>query len=175
MDSIRVSEAPDPSSILGKATNKKIIMKKIIVILATATLLMASNCKNAIQTPSYIGVENTKLDNLNFAGNTSISTQLVYNNPNNFGLSIKQTDLQVYIEDNFVGNAEQVAELKVPAKSNFSFPVKATFNTMKMLGNVLSYLGKKELKYKISGTAKLGKGGVFVKVPISITETYKIR
>jgi LEA14-like dessication related protein len=138
-------------------------------------ILLSATCKDAIKSPEYLGTEGTKIENLSFGGNSTIRTNLLYENPNNFGINIKETDLKIYIEDIYVADAEQPEALAVKAKSKFTFPIVAKFSAMKLLGNALTMLGKKEFKYKIDGTAKIGKGGVFIKVPVKVSDVYKVR
>jgi LEA14-like dessication related protein len=99
----------------------------------------------------------------------------VYDNPNNFAISVKETDLKIYIEDIYVADAEQVNEIKVAKKSKFSFPIVAKFSAMKLMSNALSMIGKKDFHYRIEGTAKIGKGGVFIKVPVKVNDVFSIK
>jgi LEA14-like dessication related protein len=149
--------------------------KYTTIIFILAFSLIAAKCKDAVQAPTYLGTANTKLENVSFGGNSSIRTNLLYENPNNFGISIKETDLKVYIEDIYVADAEQPSEIKVMAKSKFTFPIIAKFSAMMLLSNALGMIGKKELKYRIEGSAKIGKQGVFIKVPVKVADIYKVQ
>jgi LEA14-like dessication related protein len=145
-----------------------------IIILLSFSLL-AARCKDAVQSPIYLGTEGTGLENLGLAGNTTIRTNLLYQNPNKFGISIKETDLKIYVEDIYVADAEQPTEIKVAANSKFSFPIVAKFSAMKLMKNALGMLGKKQFNYRIEGTAKIGKAGVFIKVPVKVADVYTVK
>jgi LEA14-like dessication related protein len=146
-------------------------MKKIIFTLITFSLLSAT-CNQNLQYPTYVKNENTRLENLNLGGNSSFITNLVFNNPNAFGISLKEADLKVYLDGNYICDADQPSQIDVKAKSNFSFPIVAKFNTLKMAGSMLGLIGKKEIKYRIAGSIKAGKSGVFIKIPVSVEDKY---
>jgi LEA14-like dessication related protein len=154
---------------------KKYATKYSFIAICICLSLLSATCKDAIQSPEYLGTADTAIKNLSFGGNSTIQTNLLYNNPNNFGISIKQTDLKIYIEDIYVADAEQPNPIQVKAKSKFTFPIVAKFSAMKLLGNALSMLGKKEFRYKIEGTAKLGKGNIFIKVPVKVSDVYVVK
>ncbi len=147
---------------------------KNIFIIAIAICLLAANCNNTVQSPTFIKHQNMKLGSINLSGG-SITTDLVFNNPNNFGLQLKQTDIKIYLDDEYMGDAEQTSNVKINAKSNFVLPIVAKFNTSQAFTKAISLLGKKEINYKISGTAKVGKGGIFIKVPIAVKDKYKMK
>jgi LEA14-like dessication related protein len=152
-------------------------MKKHITFLislsALVIILTASNCKESIKAPEYIGSRNLKLDALSLTGG-AIKTDLEFNNVNNFGISIKETNLKIFIENEYIADAQQTNEIKVEAKKHFFFPVMAKFSPTKILPNVLKWSGRKTLNYRIEGTAKVGKGGIFIRVPVKVNDVYKL-
>jgi LEA14-like dessication related protein len=151
------------------------IKNQPILLLLICFSLLAATCKDAVKPPEYIGTDGTKIENLSFGGNSTIRTNLLYNNPNNFGISIKETDLKIFVEDIYVADAEQPAEIKVAKHSKFSFPIVASFSAMKLMKNALGMIGKSEFKYRIEGSAKIGKAGVFIKVPVKVNDVYKMK
>jgi LEA14-like dessication related protein len=149
------------------------MMKRLFFIGTTITLL-AANCKDAIQTPTFVKHQNMKLGSISMSGG-SISTDLVFNNPNKFGLQLKETDIKIYLENEYMGDAEQSNAIKINATSDFVLPIIAKFNTAQAFTKVMGLLGKKEVNYEIKGTAKVGKGNLFIKVPINVQDKYIIR
>ncbi len=148
--------------------NQIFILVSVVILV---TVLSASSCKQSIQAPIYVGSQNLKLDALSLTGG-AIKTDLEFNNINNFGISIKETALKVYIEDEYIADANQANEIKVEAKKHFMFPVVAKFNPASLLPKILKWGGKKELNYRIEGNAKVGKAGVFIKVPVKVEDKY---
>ena len=148
--------------------------KVLFFAIAVLIILSSSTCKDALKTPTYIGTENTKLENIGVQ-NTAIATNIKYYNPNNFGISIKETELKIFIEGDYMADAEQIMPTDVAKNSNFSFPVIAKFNPLKMLGKAMLFMSKKPIHYKIVGTAKIGKGAFFIKVPVNIEDVYNFQ
>ncbi len=142
-------------------------------LLAMFLILTASNCKQSIKAPEYIGSKNLKLDALSLTGG-AVKLDLEFNNPNSFGISVKETNVKVYIEDDYIADAVQGNEIKVEANKQFLFPLVAKFNPTALLPKAMKWGLKKELRYKVNGTAKVGKGGVYIKVPVAISDVYKM-
>jgi LEA14-like dessication related protein len=152
-------------------------MKKQLTLIsclaAIIAILTASNCKESIKAPEYVGSKNLNLDALSLTGG-AIKTDLEFNNINNFGISVKETDLKVYIENEYIADAQQINEIKVEANNTFLFPIIAKFNPTSLLPKILKWSGKKSLNYKIEGTAKVGKAGIFIRVPVQVNDVYNL-
>ncbi|MEZ5046465.1 MAG: LEA type 2 family protein [Chitinophagaceae bacterium] len=139
-----------------------------LFILILFLMLSAGGC-NDIQEIEYKGIKNSKLEKLDLH-NTAIRLNLNYYNPNNFGLDIKETNLSVYLNDKFVGLADQPEKTQIPKQAEFLFPVVAHFDPLKIIGTAITSLFSKTNKVTLQGHAKIGKGGVYIKIPINITE-----
>ncbi len=145
-------------------------MKKSIFLVVTFAIL-AATCSNnmGVKEIEYIGIKKTTINKASFT-NMDIRTELEYNNPNKFGIDVKDADVQLFLNDKFVATADQPELSKVPANAHFIFPIVAHFNPLKILGTALGALGNKKSKLTIKGTAKVGKGGIYIKIPIQVTE-----
>src|ERR1700742_4424148 len=53
---------------------------------------------------------------------SSISLDVIYFNPNNYGMKLKMADLDVYIDSNYVGHLTQEYDISIPKKGEFSVP-----------------------------------------------------
>ena len=126
-----------------------------------------SSC-NSIKDIEYIGVKEAKLQSLGIKKGT-VKVILQYHNPNKFGLDLKETQLEVFINDKYVGIAENPEKFKVPKLSNFDFPVYVHFNPIKALG-MAGLLNAKVVNLHVKGSTKAGKGGVYIRVPVDVTE-----
>jgi LEA14-like dessication related protein len=142
------------------------------VLLLLFLILQSAGCKN-IKELDYKGIQNTHIENIGL-NNTAIRIDLGYYNPNNFWLDVKETNLSIYLDDTFIGLADQPTKTRIPKNADFTFPVVAHFNPLKIIGNSLGALLKNKGKLGIRGTAKVGKGGIYMKVPIAIEEEVKI-
>ncbi len=139
------------------------------LLICLGFLLQASSCNNSIKELEYKGIQRTSLESLQF-NKTALRIELGYYNPNNFGVDVKETNLAIYLNDKFIAQAEQPEKTQIPKLAQFSFPVVAYFDPLKVLGTAFSSLFSKKNTVRIQGTAKLGKNGVYIKVPVNISE-----
>ncbi|MBP6455210.1 MAG: LEA type 2 family protein [Chitinophagaceae bacterium] len=147
-------------------------LKTTLFLLSFFTII-ASSC-NQIKDLEYKGVGETKMESLQL-NNAKMRIVLQYFNPNKFGLDVKETQLEVYGNDTYLGIAEQPEAMSVPANSAFDFPIIINFNPLKAVGSAFKNLTAKTIKLHVKGTAKVGKGGVFVKVPVDVVEDVEVR
>ncbi|KXK42277.1 MAG: Water Stress and Hypersensitive response domain-containing protein [Bacteroidetes bacterium OLB11] len=136
-------------------------------------ILQSSGC-NDVKEPEYKGILNTKLETLNLS-NAGLRVDLGFYNPNDFALDIKGTDLSVYINDRFIAFAEQPTKTKIPKKSDFIFPVTTHFNPIDVLGVAFKNILSKSVKISVQGSAKVGKGGVYIRIPINYSDNVPVK
>lgn len=142
-----------------------LFLKASVLALAIFSL---SAC-NDIKEVEYKGIKSTKLQSISL-NQADLRINLEYFNPNNFGVDVKETNLSVYLNDRFLGIADQPEKTQIARNASFIFPVVAHFDPLKALGSAFKGLFNKKNKITLQGTAKVGKSGVYIKVPINITE-----
>ena len=135
-------------------------------------LLQSAGC-HKVKELDYLGIKKSQIQSIGLK-NSALRVELEYYNPNKFGLDVKEANLNIYLNDKFVAIADQPEKIKILKEANFIFPVVAHFDLLKVLGSAFSSLFSKTVKVTIKGTAKLGKEGIFIKVPINITENIKL-
>lgn len=143
------------------------------ISLFTAILFLTSAGCNNIKELEYKGIKNTKLQTLSI-NNAAIQMDLEYFNPNNFGLDVKETNLSIYLNDKFIGIADQPTKTQIEKNSTFLFPVVAHFDALKVVGSAFKAIFSKTNKVTIQGSAKVGKSGVYIKVPVNVTENVSL-
>lgn len=148
--------------------------KKNLRLLCFLCLTLSALSCNSIKEIEYIGIKETKIESIGLQKGV-VKTVMRYYNPNNFGLDIKETNLEVYANGNFLGTAENAERYAVPKKDTFDFPIFVHFNPIKMLSLVAMNTSLKKVKLNVKGTAKVGKKGVFIRVPIDVIEDVVIR
>lgn len=141
---------------------------RLLILFIACLFLQSAGCNN-IKELDYKGIQSTEIQSLGLR-NAALRINLEYYNPNKFGIDVKETNLSIYLNDAFVAVADQPEKTQIPKLSNFTFPVVAHFDPLKILGTAFQSLFNKKSKLRIEGTAKLGKGGVYIKVPVQITE-----
>ena len=90
-------------------------MKKItflLLALSAFIILQSAGCGNDIKELEYKGIQKTALQTLSF-NNAAIRVDLGYYNPNNFGIDVKETNLNIYLNDKFVGVADQPLKTQI--------------------------------------------------------------
>ena len=92
---------------------------------------------------------------------------LVYYNPNNFGLQLKQTDLDIFLDSNYLGHTFQEFQVTIPRRAEFSIPVKIDVDMKNLLINTYTTFFRKEVFVKVTGSLKAGKMNVFKNLPVN--------
>ncbi len=128
-------------------------------------LFFATSCQ-APKELVYRDFKNLKVEKMGFAA-TTLKVDLIYYNPNNFGLQLKYTDLDIYVDNNFLGHSSQDYQITIPRLSEFTLPMAIEVDMKNMLKNALPSLLGKEVLVKITGTVKLGKANVYKTFPVS--------
>jgi LEA14-like dessication related protein len=108
----------------------------------------------------YRDFKNLKVDKLGFGAST-LNIDLVYYNPNNFGLQLRNTDLDIYVDSNYLGHSSQDLQINIPRLAEFTLPLKVEVDMKNALKNVLPSLFGKEVLVKVTGKVKLGKANVY--------------
>jgi LEA14-like dessication related protein len=127
--------------------------------------IFATSC----QTPKdlvYRDFKNLKVDKVGFAA-TTLRVDLVYYNPNNFGLQLKYTDLDIFVNNNYLGHSSQDYQISIPKLAEFTLPLAIEVDMKNLLKNAFPTLMGKEVLLKVTGTVKLGKANVYKTFPVN--------
>ncbi|MEO6539239.1 MAG: LEA type 2 family protein [Ferruginibacter sp.] len=112
--------------------------------------------------------KNLSIEKLGFAG-AALKVDMLYYNPNNFGLELNRTDLDVFVDSTFLGHSSQEIQVKIPKRDIFSVPLKIDLDMKNLLKNSLLSLINKDLKVRVLGKVKIGKAGVYKSFNIDYT------
>jgi LEA14-like dessication related protein len=114
----------------------------------------------------YRGCKNLVIEKPTFDSATA-RLEVMYYNPNNFGMKLKRADLDLYADSNFVGHISQEYQLKIHKKSEFSVPLQINVDVQHLLRNTLSALFTHEIHVRATGTITLKKSFIRYKVPVN--------
>lgn len=120
-------------------------------------LLLLSSC--AVEAPEFIGSDGFKMDKMD--GKEILFTAGVkVNNPNWFGIKIKRSAVDVYIEDQLMGKVQLEKKVKMKAKreSTLTLPLKAVLEDGALI-TMMRYASKENVNVRIKGKVK---GGVWI-------------
>ena len=108
----------------------------------------------------YRNFKNLSSEKLGFSSST-FKVDLIYYNPNNFGVQLKRTDLDIYIDGNYLGHTAQDYQINIPRRGEFTLPIKVEVDMKNAYKNAFPALFGNEVLVKIVGKVKLGKANVY--------------
>lgn len=128
-------------------------------------LLFLLSCREPKEL-EYRDFKNLSTEKLGFSTST-IKLDLIYYNPNNFGLELKRTDLDIYINGNLLGHTAQEYQIHIPKKGEFALPLSIEVDMKNAYKNALPALFGQEVLVKVTGKVKLGKANVYKSFPVN--------
>ena len=120
---------------------------------------------SSIKEPEYRDIKDIRIMNISML-ESSAAIDMVYYNPNGFGVILSEASGDVFVDSAFLGKFSMDTEVKVPKHSEFLVPGILKIDMIAALKNGQGILSKKEALVKINGSAKVKKAGVSVNVPI---------
>lgn len=139
-------------------------MKKSNVLLCLVLAVLLAACSKP-QPPQYAGYQNFRLEKISLSNPVFASDIKLYN-PNKYNLQLKSANLDVYFNDKFLGHSVLDSLIVLPAKDTATFPLRMTASTKEILANSARLLLNPDVKIRVTGSAKAGRGGFFINVPI---------
>jgi len=139
---------------------------KIILSILTASVVIFSSCTgNNVREPEYRDVRNIHLIELGPLQSTA-GVDLIYYNPNNFGVQVETATGDIYIDSSFFGRFELSDKVEVKKKSEFTLPALVKIDMISAIKNQRDILKRKEALVRLEGTATLKKAGFSRELPI---------
>ncbi|MDX2048705.1 MAG: LEA type 2 family protein [Chitinophagaceae bacterium] len=149
-------------------------MKFLTFTLPAAILLLAS-CKstNNVKEPEYVDIRDVRLVKAGVL-KTTAGIDLIYYNPNNFGIQLTNARGDVYIDNKYFGRFELDEKVQVRKNSEFVLPVMFTLDNLSAVANQHDIYKKKEALVRIEGTARVKKSGFSKDVPVKFERLQNI-
>ncbi len=108
----------------------------------------------------FRGFKNITVENIGFSG-ASLNVEVVAYNPNNYGVELNRTDLDIFVDSTYLGHSSQDLQVKIPRRQEFTVPLKVELDMKNILKNGLSSLMNKQVLVKVIGKVRVGKAGVY--------------
>ncbi|MBS1778264.1 MAG: LEA type 2 family protein [Bacteroidetes bacterium] len=135
-------------------------MRKLFGLFLIALVASCASPKDL----EYQDVKNFSVSKISL--NPEIGMDVQFYNPNKYGMTLKDANIDLYINDKLVGHAYTEDKYKVPAADTFLLPVKLAADLSGVLHNALQLMSNREVTVKLRGSVKAGKG-VLVPIPIN--------
>ncbi len=104
-------------------------------------------------------INNISLEKIGFLG-ANLKVDLVYYNPNNFGVELNRTDLDIYVDSIYLGHSSQDVQVAIKKRQQFTIPLVVELDMKNLLKNGLNAFIKKEVNVRVIGKVRIGKAGV---------------
>jgi len=146
-------------------------LKKVSLFALFALLLTA--CQKP-QGFDYREIKNVKIENMGF-DKTLLSMDLVYYNPNGFGVDLKKVDCDVYVDNSYLGKYQLDTLMHIPRRAEFNLPSRIAIDMKTVLKNSLNMLFSQEVLINVKGTTRVGKAGFFTNVPFNYEARHRLK
>lgn len=138
----------------------------MIFTLAMGSVLFLASCASSnVKEPEYRDIRNIRMIELGIFQSTA-GVDLIYYNPNSFGLTVSEARGDVYIDDNYLGRFDIDGKVQVGKRSEFVVPALLKLDMIGALKNHRDIYKKKEARVRIEGMARVKKSGFSRDVPI---------
>lgn len=141
--------------------------------LLTLLVIVALTACQKPQAFDYRSVKNVKLEKLGFEKST-LNMDLVYYNPNNFGVDLRKVDCDIYIDNHYLGKYKLDTLMHIQRKAEFVLPSRIQVDMQGIFKNVLTVLFNKEVLLNVKGTTRVGKAGFFKTISFNYEARHKI-
>lgn len=138
-------------------------MKITLGFFALILAIMSCSSPKALE---YRTFHNFSIQKLGF-NNTTIKLDLEYYNPNNYGMQLRNSDLDIFIDGKLLGHSTFDTLINIPGRNTFILPIKFDVDMQNIYKNAWSTMTGKEVLVKLTGKLKIGKANVFMSLPVN--------
>ena len=150
-------------------------MKNKAVIFGYFSILLffTIGCSKPLQ-PRYLGYQNLRLGRVG-AKNNVIMSDIKFYNPNKYALTVKQAEMDVYFNDRLLGHTSMTNLVSLPPMDTTLVPFTVQASVTDLLANTAQIFLNPNVRVRVQGNAKAGRGGFFVNIPINYQGTQRIQ
>jgi len=130
-------------------------------------------CSKPIQ-PTYLGYQNLRFGKSGTKNNV-IMTDIKFYNPNKYALKVKEAEMDVYFNERLLGHTSMSDVVSLPPLDTTFVPFTIQASVADILANTAQIFLNPNVRVKVQGNAKAGRGGMFVNVPINYQGTQRIQ
>jgi LEA14-like dessication related protein len=150
-------------------------MKTLISTLILSFIVFFSSCRSArdVSEPEFRDISDVRLINVGLL-QTTAGADMVYYNPNNFGIQLASARGDVYIDNAYFGHFELGEKVQVKKHAEFILPVIFKLDNISAVKNQGDLYKKKEALVRIEGYARVKRSGFSKDIPIKYERVQNI-
>lgn len=149
-------------------------MKAVISTLFLGLAIFLASCGTSnVKEPEYRDIREVRLLELGLLQSTA-GIDLVYYNPNSFGVTLSEARGDVYIDDAYFGRFELGEKVKVNKRAEFVVPAIVKMDMIGAIRNQRDLFKKKEARIRIDGIARVSRAGFSRDIPIKFESVENI-
>ena len=149
-------------------------MKTIISTFLLAIVLFSScGTVKDVQEPEYRSIRDVRLIKADLL-QTTAGVDLVYYNPNDFGVQLSNAKGDVYIDNAYFGRFDLDNKVQVKKHSEFVLPIVFKLDNIGAIKNQKDIYKEKEALVRIEGMVRVKKSGFSKEIPIKFEGTQNI-
>jgi LEA14-like dessication related protein len=110
-------------------------------------------------------------------GKTLLKGVAVFYNPNSIRMTLREINVEVFINGKKSAHADQKLSAKIPANNTFSLPleVQISLKEFGLLDTLMGLLGGRKYEIRYEGYVRVRVHGMMIKVPIQFKDQIKLR
>ena len=147
------------------------LIKNSVYLVGLFLFLSCSFTK--VKEPEFKELSNIKIEKMGLSTST-LSMEAIYFNPNNWGMELTETDLDIFIDNSYLGHTRQKFRIRINKKSDFSIPVLLEVDSKKLLKNGLNLLTSEKVEVKAKGKVKIAKAGIEKSINVDYTGMHPV-
>ena len=133
-----------------------------LICLACLVLALASCAKR--KNFDYLGLQNVKVLKWGIK-ETTVGMDVQFYNPNS-ALQLKKAEVDVHINNQYLGRTVIDSLINIPKKDTFIIPMTMKMETISAVSGILQSMSDTSVLIKLDGKATVGKSGVFFNYPV---------
>ena len=142
-------------------------MKKGLIVMALGIVIGTSCAKP--KNFDYLGFDNMKVLKWGIQ-ETTVGMDVKFYNPNS-ALKLKKAEVDVHINNKYLGRTVIDSLISIPKKDTFIIPMVMKMETLSAVSGILRSISDSTVWVKLDGKATVGKSGIFMNYPIKYEGT----
>lgn len=145
---------------------------RLYKLLLLSLVVLAMSCS---QPKPFVfkGVQSIKIEKASW-GKNIFKADFVYENPNNFSLTLQKLEADIFINDQLFTHYKLDTIFSIPAASNFKLPATMQVELTNILKNSVDIIFNRPMKINVKGISTLSKGMFTKTIPIEFETTQKL-